>query len=115
MTTQTLAQLASKAPKLANAKHARLMLDHLIEKAQNEAPALVDRLALPHVHKLALGIADHSPYLWQIMQRDPVRLLRLLDQAPEEALDHCLSFCWPTPSTRCCGVAVMDALSTISS
>ncbi len=91
MTTQTLAQLASKAPKLANPKHARLMLDHLIEKAQNEAPALVDRLALPHVHKLALGIADHSPYLWQIMQRDPVRLLRLLDQAPEEALDHCLS------------------------
>ncbi len=91
MTEDTLAHLICQAPKLTRAKHAILMLDHLIAKAREEAPELIDRLALPQVKALALGIADHSAYLWQILQIDPQRLLRLLDQAPQSALDQCLA------------------------
>ncbi|WP_018262891.1 bifunctional [glutamine synthetase] adenylyltransferase/[glutamine synthetase]-adenylyl-L-tyrosine phosphorylase [Methylobacterium sp. WSM2598] len=37
------------------------------------------------VRALALGLADHSPFLWGLVARDPARFARLLGQGPEAA------------------------------
>lgn len=39
----------------------------------------------PPLRALLLGLADHSPFLWQILARDPARFAALVDQPPEEA------------------------------
>lgn len=38
------------------------------------------------VERLLLGVADHSPYLWGLVEKDPAGLRRLLAAAPEDAL-----------------------------
>ena len=40
---------------------------------------------------LLLGLADQSPFLWGLICRDPARLLRILQQPPEQALDAALA------------------------
>ena len=44
--------------------------------------ALHAHFALPDVHALLLGIADHSPYLWRLATADPDRLAALLSRPP---------------------------------
>ena len=45
---------------------------------------LVERKA---TRELLLGVADHSPFLWSLIEEDPARLARLLAAPPEDALD----------------------------
>lgn len=42
------------------------------------------------LRRLLLGIADHSPYLWRLVQADAVRLRLLLEAPPEASLDKLL-------------------------
>ncbi|MCJ2032673.1 bifunctional [glutamine synthetase] adenylyltransferase/[glutamine synthetase]-adenylyl-L-tyrosine phosphorylase [Methylobacterium sp. J-068] len=37
------------------------------------------------VRALLLGLADHSPFLWQLVAREPARLVALIDAEPEAA------------------------------
>ncbi|MBX9739367.1 MAG: bifunctional [glutamine synthetase] adenylyltransferase/[glutamine synthetase]-adenylyl-L-tyrosine phosphorylase [Beijerinckiaceae bacterium] len=83
----TLADAIHAAPTLADAPTAEARLTELLA----DAPALADVLARPNVRALILGIANHSPYLWRLVTGDPDRLARLLAQAPDAALDACLS------------------------
>ncbi|MGI3898952.1 MAG: bifunctional [glutamine synthetase] adenylyltransferase/[glutamine synthetase]-adenylyl-L-tyrosine phosphorylase [Janthinobacterium lividum] len=59
--------------------------------------ALRALLALPGVHALLLGIADHSPYLWRLATVDPDRLAALLSRPAwlsfDEALDAMTAGC----------------------
>ena len=60
-----------------------------IEAACREQPALsplLDRLRDPRVRDLLAGILGCSPYLSGLLNRDPARLLGLLDAAPETHL-----------------------------
>jgi glutamate-ammonia-ligase adenylyltransferase len=41
--------------------------------------------AAPRWHALLRGVADHSPYLWQLIRAQPGRLVRLAAAAPEES------------------------------
>ena len=78
----------SAAPKLSDAKGARARLADLLQ--DHEAP-LSRLVALPAVEALLLGIADHSPYLWQLARMEPPRLARLLDTSPEQAFEDLLA------------------------
>ncbi len=46
--------------------------------------------AAPRTRALLLGVADHSPYLWQLITSDPGRLVRLLAAPPELRLNELL-------------------------
>ena len=82
MTGDLRSRLAS-APRTSGRRTAAL---HLAELAGAEAAPAGTRAAA-----LLGGIADHSPYLWQLARADPARLARLLDAAPEASLDTCLA------------------------
>ena len=83
----SLASRLCKAPKLADARAARARLAELLECG--ECPA--ELLQLSAVRDLLLGIADHSPFLWGLMRRNPARLGALLSVSPEVGLDRLLA------------------------
>ena len=45
---------------------------------------------MPRVAALLAALADHSPYLWRLVTKDPDRLSRLLLMSPETAFAQCL-------------------------
>ncbi|MCJ2136572.1 bifunctional [glutamine synthetase] adenylyltransferase/[glutamine synthetase]-adenylyl-L-tyrosine phosphorylase [Methylobacterium sp. J-026] len=49
------------------------------------APSLPAGFLTPPCRDLLLGLADHSPFLWQACLRAPDRLVALLDQPPDAA------------------------------
>ncbi|HTJ02642.1 MAG TPA: bifunctional [glutamine synthetase] adenylyltransferase/[glutamine synthetase]-adenylyl-L-tyrosine phosphorylase [Methylovirgula sp.] len=75
----------SKAPVVADQARAQERLQSVLE-----ADGAPDALADPAVAPLLLGVADHSPYLWQLIASDPQRLARLLTASPEASLSTCL-------------------------
>ncbi len=76
------------APQPYDSAHARVKLADLIaETAGTPAgAALADRVALPRVEALLLGIFGASPYLTGLIHQDPARLVRLLDGAPAASM-----------------------------
>ena len=47
-------------------------------------------LAARPVRALIAGIADHSPFLWSLIEAEPARLLAILNTDPDDALDVAL-------------------------
>jgi glutamate-ammonia-ligase adenylyltransferase len=86
MTLKPLADRLTQAPPLAAAKQARTRLADLIERASAEpdAGALLPHLAEGRLRDLLAGLADHSPFLWQLAYQDPARLAGLALRAPED-------------------------------
>jgi glutamate-ammonia-ligase adenylyltransferase len=80
-----LAELVVTAPLLADPKRARSKLADLVSRAESapDAVELVRRLAAGRFRDLMLGLADHSPFLWQLAYGDPARLARLATDAPD--------------------------------
>ena len=64
---------------------ARRSLAELLDASP--AAGLKRELERGRTRDVLLGLADHSPYLWALIQEDPVRLLRLLKRRPGELLD----------------------------
>ena len=83
----SLAVRLCKAPKPADVRMARSRLADLLEN-QELLAALAQQ---PTVRDLLLGVADHAPFLWGLMRRDPARLIGLLERAPEVAFEQVLS------------------------
>ena len=82
-----LAARVHEAPRLADAKAARARVDELL-KSDKEA-GLRLAVALPEKSKaraLLEGIADSSPFLWEIAKSDPRALAQLLEASPEASL-----------------------------
>jgi [glutamine synthetase] adenylyltransferase / [glutamine synthetase]-adenylyl-L-tyrosine phosphorylase len=68
------------------------------------APAFPAGFLTPPCRDLLLGLADHSPFLWQAVARAPGRVVALLEQPPEAASREIIarqravgSTCGPTP------------------
>lgn len=85
--TNSLLARLTRAPLVADAKRAKAQLTDFAERAR-EAPGA--EVLLPHleggmVHDLLLALADHSPFLWQLVANDPARMARLAFAPPEEA------------------------------
>jgi glutamate-ammonia-ligase adenylyltransferase len=90
----TLARLVTKAPRPFAVKEAKARsVQWLAEIGRTEAGKAVKRLiaASPKVETLLTGIADGSPFLWDLIAADPTRLAVILDSDPEAHLVSLLS------------------------
>ncbi len=76
----------SAAPRLSDAKSARLRMDEL-----KDCAALQPFLQHRPFRALLEGLADHSPYLWRLASLDPDRLARLVAGDPLLTLDASLA------------------------
>jgi len=83
--SQSLADRIIAAPRLAEPAAARRRLAGLM--AEDHAAPLAPFLERKkNTRDLALGIADHSPYLWGLLAEAPDRAARLLSVSPEHSL-----------------------------
>jgi len=83
--TATLAEDLVEAPRLSAPAEARRRLEALLQTSS--AVELKPELERGRTRDVLLGLADHSPYLWTLVQEDPARLARLLRRPPGESLD----------------------------
>ena len=82
----SLARLLQRAPKLSSPRRARDRMTDILAKPDAVASGLAALMEEEPVRTLLEGIADHSPYLWHLAQRDLARLTRILILAPDESL-----------------------------
>jgi len=85
-TPATLADRVATAPRLRDPEAARQRVDEwLAEILQTQAGATLTRTlaAYPNVRALLTGLADGSPYLWDLARADPERLVAVLDADPD--------------------------------
>jgi glutamate-ammonia-ligase adenylyltransferase len=85
VTDGALAEQIIATPRLADAASARRRLADLL--AEEAAAPLAPFAERKKVRDLLLGLADHSPYLWTLIEEDPGRLARLLGEQPAVSLD----------------------------
>src|SRR5437763_14891325 len=88
-TEQTLAQRIVAAPVLLASDRMQARLDDwLADIAGTPAGTILPRLLLEHprLNALLVGIAEGSPYLWDLARADPARLVRLLEPDPDRRL-----------------------------
>src|SRR5258708_34593971 len=83
--TATLAERLVDAPRLSAPAQARRSLAELVKNPS--AAELKPELKRGRTRDVLLGLADHSSYLWALVQEDPDRLVRLLRNPPGESLD----------------------------
>src|ERR1700722_3320011 len=83
--TATLAEDLVEAPRLSAPAEARRRLEALLQTSS--AVELKPEVERARTRDVLLGLADHSPYLWALVQEDPDRLVRLLRRPPGESLD----------------------------
>lgn len=83
----TLLSRLTQAPLVADQKRAKAQLKDFIDRVRDEpeAAVLLEHLSEGLFCDLLLGLADHSPFLWQLIVNDPARVARLAFSSPEEA------------------------------
>jgi glutamate-ammonia-ligase adenylyltransferase len=90
----TFAERVTTAPVLSDpdAAHARVA-SWLAEHAGKSAAGTLSRLFAEHskVRALLAGVAEGSPYLWDLAQAEPGRLLTILTSDPERHFDDILA------------------------
>ena len=70
------------SPRVADKREAKRRLDHLLDDARETSlPALAS--AHDNLATLLLALADHSPFLLGLIERDPDRFVALLDADPD--------------------------------
>jgi [glutamine synthetase] adenylyltransferase / [glutamine synthetase]-adenylyl-L-tyrosine phosphorylase len=82
----TLAERVVTAPRLLNPHTARQRLDEWLGGiSQTPAGATLKRTLAerPNVRALLSGLADSSPYLWELVRADPERLIGILAADPD--------------------------------
>ena len=86
-TNDSLLSCLTRAPLVADPKRAKAQMKDFIDRVRDEPEAAA---LLPHLDEglfrdLLLGLADHSPFLWQLIVNDPARVARLAFTPPEGA------------------------------
>ena len=76
----------TQAPPVADARQARTQLADFVGRVRDEpqAAALLPHLETGLFRDLLLALADHSPFLWQLVVSDPARMAKLALSSPEE-------------------------------
>lgn len=87
---KTLLEALDPSPRVADRREAKRRLNHLLDDARDTAlPALIaDHEKL---HTLLLALADHSPFLFGLIERDPSRCVALLQSNPDEKAELLLA------------------------
>src|SRR5439155_865784 len=91
---RSLACRVVAGPRIQDVDAARARLDGwLAEVASAPAGIRVQELFAwrPPLHALMLGLAEGSPYLWDLIRSSPERLVRLLEAKPERRFDDLLA------------------------
>ncbi|HZP70609.1 MAG TPA: bifunctional [glutamine synthetase] adenylyltransferase/[glutamine synthetase]-adenylyl-L-tyrosine phosphorylase [Pseudolabrys sp.] len=88
----TLADLIATSPKLVDPGVAKARVnDWLAETPAADAKSLRALFShRPLINTLVESIAENSPYLWDLASREPRRLLRLLQENPDQHLEGLL-------------------------
>lgn len=82
-----LAARFADGPRVAVSDHAeRRLADWLAELEPAQAAAIGELLDHPFARAILLGIAEFSPYLFDLVRADAVRLVRLLRSDPDQHL-----------------------------
>ncbi|QFU17059.1 bifunctional [glutamine synthetase] adenylyltransferase/[glutamine synthetase]-adenylyl-L-tyrosine phosphorylase [Microvirga thermotolerans] len=83
----TLLDRLRLAPPVSDRRKAKAELSDFVGRAKGEPEAalLLPALTQGRLHDLLLSIADHSPFLWQLIRTDPARLARLAMRPPEDS------------------------------
>ena len=84
---RSLAAAVSRAPRLTDREAAQARVSEwLAEIGKSAAGKALKQLigASPKLEALLLGLADGSPYLWELATAEPDRLLEVLQAAPDE-------------------------------
>src|SRR5262249_20589748 len=90
---RSLAQRVVSGPNLHDAAAARARLDGWLgDIGTSPLGTRVRQLFAesPTLHALMLGLADGSPYLWDLVRRSPERLVAVLETQPEQRFDDIL-------------------------
>ena len=76
----------TQAPPVADARRAKTQLADFVGRVREdpEAAALLPHLEGGALRDLLLALADHSPFLWQLVLSDPARMAGLALSPPEE-------------------------------
>ncbi len=74
--------------RLAEPKRAKSLVADLVKSADRKVATRLKALLTqyPEARRLIEGIADGSPFLWELARADPARLLALLEAQPEARL-----------------------------
>ncbi|WP_262271013.1 bifunctional [glutamine synthetase] adenylyltransferase/[glutamine synthetase]-adenylyl-L-tyrosine phosphorylase [Microvirga yunnanensis] len=85
--TNSLLERLTKAPLVSDARRAKAQLADFVRRIRDEpeAEALAGALDGGLFRDLLLALADHSPFLWQLVVNDPARIAGLALAPPEEA------------------------------
>ncbi|HKH28253.1 MAG TPA: hypothetical protein VKA61_07945, partial [Sphingomicrobium sp.] len=85
--TNSLLDRLTKAPLVADTRRAKTQLADFVKRVREEpgAEALAGHLESGLFRDLLLALADHSPFLWQLVVNHPARMARLAFEPPEEA------------------------------
>jgi glutamate-ammonia-ligase adenylyltransferase len=88
-----LASRICEAPRIANAKAAKHAVAELIASAPENLRAQLSSVveSSEFLARLLQGLFEDSPYLWGTIGADPAMLVRLVEEAPEAALDRVLA------------------------
>ncbi len=88
----TLLSRIREAPRIANAKAAKLALADLIASAPTKARDGLSKAigSSKFFEQLLQGLFEDSPYLWGTISLDPAMLLRLTGEEPHDALEEIL-------------------------
>jgi [glutamine synthetase] adenylyltransferase / [glutamine synthetase]-adenylyl-L-tyrosine phosphorylase len=90
----SLAQRVTAAPRLTAARAAQARVENwLAETAGTPAGKTLTRLITVHpvLDGLMMGLAEASPYLWELARVEPERLAGLLESEPERRFDDILA------------------------
>jgi [glutamine synthetase] adenylyltransferase / [glutamine synthetase]-adenylyl-L-tyrosine phosphorylase len=87
VTDASLAARLARAPVAADSRLAKTRLAELERNAKEEpdAASLSPIIANGRFRDLVAGLADHSPFLWQLASRHPARLAHLAACPPEQS------------------------------
>src|SRR5690348_16599107 len=91
---KTLVLALAAAPRLTDRKAAQARLADWLTEIGKAAPGKALKLLIaktPKVEALLLGLADGSPYLWELATAEPERLLTLLESDPDAHLADLLA------------------------
>jgi glutamate-ammonia-ligase adenylyltransferase len=116
--SETLASRIARAPRLAAPAASRAKVkEWLAEVAGTKAGKSLARLTaeMPKVSALVDGLADGSPYLWELVTNSPARWAALLESDPEARLAELLNQTATAADTWDDDAAAMSALRQMKS
>ena len=84
-----LMDVLAPTPRVADQKEAKRRLAHLLDDAQETTLAALLE-SHPSTKDLVLAFADHAPFLFGLIERDPARFIALMECDPDQRISELL-------------------------